>query len=189
MDCVDELCKFLKNNDLPFGGIPFVGIGDFRQVAPVVKGAGSGPSRLASVKSSNVWHRFSVLRLHIPIRSARDPVYTQFVDNIGENYLQRRVRIDLLDTVQNLDECVNFLFPPTVLENPLRALKRAFLSPKNYNVDDFNTKVLDCVNDVERASHTLSDVCKPLQPFFFDFQTCFTVLTLSKRTLNPQNMI
>ena len=188
MDCVNELCKFLKNNDLPFGGIPFVGIGDFRQVAPVVKGAGCGPSRLASVKSSTIWHRFNVLRLHVPIRSARDPVYTQFVDDIGENYLQRRVRIDLLDTVQNIDECVSFLFPPTVLANPLRALKRAFLSPKNNNVDEFNYKVLECVDEVERACLTVCNEYKTHPPFFFAFQTFFTVRTLSKKTLNPQNM-
>ena len=43
-DCIDELCRSLKNVELPFGGIPFVGLGDFRQVAPVVKGTGSTAS-------------------------------------------------------------------------------------------------------------------------------------------------
>jgi hypothetical protein len=34
------------------GGISFLGLGDFRQVAPVVSGAGESPSLAASVKSS-----------------------------------------------------------------------------------------------------------------------------------------
>jgi hypothetical protein len=40
-ECVDELCRRIMNiYDKPFGGIPFLGLGDFRQVAPVVSGAG-----------------------------------------------------------------------------------------------------------------------------------------------------
>ena len=126
--------------------------------------------------------------LPLPFSHVLSPCSLPFLFPHGENYLQRRVRIDLLDTVQNIDECVSFLFPPTVLANPLRALKRAFLSPKNNNVDDFNYKVLERVDEVECACLTVCNESKTHPPFFFAFQTFFTVRTLSKKTLNPQNM-
>lgn len=151
LDCVDELCRSLKNVELPFGGIPFVGLGDFRQVAPVVKGTGSTASRMASVKSSRIWPVFDVLKLHTPIRSAQDPGYTAFVDDIGEDYSHRQVSLDMLQTVPTLEDALQFLFPPTTLADPLAALKRAFLSPKNVQVDNFNNQVLDQLEGAECA--------------------------------------
>jgi hypothetical protein len=35
--CVDELLQQIILNDLPFGGKAFVGLGDFRQVAPMIR--------------------------------------------------------------------------------------------------------------------------------------------------------
>jgi PIF1-like helicase len=130
-------------NDNPFGEIPFLGVGDFRQVAPVVKGSGCTSARLACVTSSALWTQFVILSLHAPIRSARDPLYTAFVDRIGEDYVHPSVSLDLLATLPSVTDCIDFLYPPDILLDPLACLKRAFLSPKNIPVDDFNIKVLD----------------------------------------------
>ncbi|KAF8469301.1 hypothetical protein DFH94DRAFT_230907 [Russula ochroleuca] len=54
LDCVDNICRSLLKKDVPFRGITFLGIGDFRQVAPVVKGIGCAPAQLASEKLSRV---------------------------------------------------------------------------------------------------------------------------------------
>jgi hypothetical protein len=150
MDSVDDLCRTLTNVALPFGGIPFLGIGDFRQVAPVVKGTGPSSALQASIKSSDAWLSFNILRLHTPIRSAQDPAYTASVDEIGENYVQRTVVLDMLGHLATVDDCIDFLFPENVLAQPLSALKRAFLSPKNIHVDDFNSNVLDRVPGHDR---------------------------------------
>ena len=29
LDCVNTICQLIMRNDAPFGGIPFIGIGDF----------------------------------------------------------------------------------------------------------------------------------------------------------------
>lgn len=48
-ECVDHLCRRIMNvYDKPFGGIPIISLGDFRQVAPVVSGAGELASLAAS---------------------------------------------------------------------------------------------------------------------------------------------
>ena len=156
LDCVDNICRSLMNSALPFGGIPFLGLGDFRQVAPVVKGSGSTPALLASVKSSATWASFRVFKLHAPIRTAGDPQYTVVLDCVGENYTDEHVSLDILRTVSSIDECISFLFPPDVLADPLASLKRAFLSPKNVNVDEFNSEVLDCVAGNDRVLISLS---------------------------------
>jgi hypothetical protein len=137
---------------IPFGGIPFVGIGDFRQVAPVVKGGGRTATRLASIQSSPLWGKFTILRLHSPIRSAQDPQYTAFVDDIGENYMEDHCTLSMLERLPSVEHCIDFLFPTTVLANPLASLKRAFLSPKNSFVDEFNAKVLERLPGEQRAS-------------------------------------
>jgi hypothetical protein len=48
----------------------------------------------------------------------------------------------MLQSVNTIDEAINFLFPELVLQDPFACLKRAFLSPKNIHVDDFNSKHL-----------------------------------------------
>jgi hypothetical protein len=143
LDCVDEVCRMITKKRRPFGGIPFVGVGDFRQVAPVVKGQGATPARLASIKSSNLWSKFDILTLHAPIRSADDPEYTEYVDRIGEDYVNEEVSIDILEHVTDIEDCIKFLFPPHVITNPAQCLKRAFLSPRNMFVDELNDNVLD----------------------------------------------
>jgi hypothetical protein len=155
MDCIDNLCRSLMKTDRPFGKIPFLGIGDFRQVAPVVKGTGCAPALQASVKSSSFWTSFHILKLHTPIRGARDPTYTSVVDDVGENFAEKTESLDILKSFSDTDACLTFLFPPDILADPLASLKRAFLTPKNVNVDEFNNIVLDTLPGDERLSFPL----------------------------------
>jgi hypothetical protein len=175
MDCVDNLCRSLMKSDRPFGGIPFFGIGDFRQVAPVVKGTGSAPALQASMKSSSSWTSFHIIKLHTPIRSAQDPTYTSVVDDVGENFAEKTVLLDILETVADTDACLTFLFPPNVLANPLASLKRAFLTPKNVNVDEFNNIVLDALPGDERSSIALHGSDVPLTSLSDIFYSADTI--------------
>jgi hypothetical protein len=66
---------------------PFVGVGDSSAGCSCCQGPGSQPrARLASVKNSVLWSKFTILSLNTPIRSASDPQYTSFVDQIGEDF-------------------------------------------------------------------------------------------------------
>lgn len=143
VECTDEICRLITGKDVPFGGIPFIGLGDFRQVAPVVKGQGCIPTLLASIKSSRLWPQFSIHSLHQPIRGARDHGYTDFVDRIGEDYVNPRTSLEILEPIQSLEDAVTFLYPPEVLRDPSKCLARALLSPKNIFVDEFNEMILD----------------------------------------------
>jgi hypothetical protein len=48
----------------------------------------------------------------------------------------------MIDCINDLDDARLFLFPPNILNNPFLALKRAFLSPRNIYVDEFNDLIL-----------------------------------------------
>lgn len=142
-ECADNLCQQIHDNTLPFGGTAFVGVGDFRQVAPVIPGGGPTATLEASVKSSPLWRHCLIRTLTIPIRSAADPEYTAFVDHIGEDTSGNRVELNLLQHVQNVDDVVDFLFPQNILASPQDCLSHAFLSPKNIFVDEFNDLILN----------------------------------------------
>ena len=74
------------------------------------------------------------------------------MDVIGEDYLNRTVALDLLAAIDSTRASINFLFPPDILNNPLASLRRAFLSPLNKHVDEFNDEVLRILPEQERTS-------------------------------------
>ena len=146
LHCVDEACHWCTKKKRAFGGIPFIGVGNFRQIAPVVRGQGPTATLMSSVKSSPLWQQFQTFSLHAPQRSEADSEYTAFVDRIGEDYENSHTSLRILSRINNDDEAASFLFPYDVLQDPFACLHRAFLSPKNEFVDDFNTKILNSLS-------------------------------------------
>lgn len=57
----------------PFGGKLFLEIGDFRQVASVVRGSGLTGTFEVSIQSSHLWPHFKILRLDLPVQNTSDP--------------------------------------------------------------------------------------------------------------------
>jgi hypothetical protein len=145
-ECVDQLLRDIMGNDLPFGGKAFVGLGDFRQVAPVIRGA-SGPAATFdnSVRSSDLWERFEILRLTTPIRYADDPAYADWVDRVGDGLAPFESAVDVghLGHVDDLHDAARHLFLDEDLATSPDAVQRAFLSPFNSRVEQFNQLMLD----------------------------------------------
>lgn len=148
IECANELLQVLEGNNKPFGGKVFLGLGDFRQVAPVVKNSGPTATLEASIKSSSLWQNFQVLRLHAPIRNASDPEYSAWVDSIGDGTFNREqsvsdIEIELLDSIDSYQDIADYLFPTDILLDSYEVCRRSFLSPLNTYVDDFNNYMLD----------------------------------------------
>lgn len=118
IECVDVLLKTLMGNGKPFGGKVFVAVGDFRQVAPVVKNA-TGPTATfdSSIRSSYLWSYFQVLNLIQPVRNAADPEFSNWVDTIGEGDLQEVDfgKTGLLQLIRTVEEAEAFLYPNEIL--------------------------------------------------------------------------
>ncbi|KAG2745963.1 hypothetical protein P692DRAFT_20740408 [Suillus brevipes Sb2] len=142
-ESVDNLCRFLCNRPhTAFGGKPFIGLGDFCQVAAVISSAGESATQAASVKSLPLWRKMHILSLHTPIRTAANPVFTAFVNHIGEDCSGNQHKLALLHKTMEIKEAQAFLFPQHILADPHACLTHAFLSPRNFFVDEFNNRIL-----------------------------------------------
>jgi len=129
-ECVDNICRIICcRPHSPFGGIPFIGLGDFRQIGPIVSGAGQTATLQASIKSSSLWKRMTVFMLTTPVHSFGDPEFTQFVDRIGEDTSGNHQRLQMLTKTSSIDRAVDFLFLQALLTDPDACLERVFLSP------------------------------------------------------------
>ncbi|KAJ6038891.1 hypothetical protein N7460_007608 [Penicillium canescens] len=146
VECADQLLQDIMRNDLPFGGKLFIGLGDFRQVAPVVRGS-SGPTATlnSSIRTSTLWTHFKVLRLTTPVRQAGDPVYARWVDQVGDGVHPYETSVPLhhLQHLDDLDAAADFLFPQDSVSTSAAAVQHAFLSPFNVRVDLFNKLILE----------------------------------------------
>ena len=104
IECANNICQQIKHSSCPFGGIPFIGLGDFCQISPIVKGQGPTPALNASIKSSQLWQEFKVHTLNYPHHSSADLEYTAFVDHIREDYEHPETSLHLIQCVNTLDE-------------------------------------------------------------------------------------
>jgi PIF1-like helicase len=118
IECVDSLLRQIMRNDLPFGNKTFLALGDFQQVAPVLRDV-TAPAAVfdSSIRSSSLWEHFHILRLTHPIRNAGDPTYADWVDRVGDGVLpfDRTVSLHHLSQVRSMDEAADFLFRPEIL--------------------------------------------------------------------------
>lgn len=141
-ETIDEVLQMSTTCSKPFGGKTILGIGDFHQVAPVIPGAGPSEILMASIKSSLLWSKFSILTLSVPWRFGGDQELCNFVDAIGEGWDLPKVSLDMFKTTTSLEDAAEFLYPAEILEKPESCLMQAFLSPRNILVDDFNNLIL-----------------------------------------------
>jgi len=134
-----------------------VGLGDFRQVAPVIRDA-SGPAATFdnSIRSSDLWQNFEILRLTAPIRYAGDPVYAEWVDRVGDGLPPYETTVDL-GHLAHVDD----------LATSPEAVNRAFLSPFNERVDRFNDLMLDKIEGTELKAYHSHDSIKELDDTSF----------------------
>jgi hypothetical protein len=85
--CVDETCRHVMANNIPFGGKSVILLGDFHQTGPVIRGGSRRKIVDTSIKSSPLWSLFNIYTLIQPIQNAEDIAFSQWVDTIGDGIL------------------------------------------------------------------------------------------------------
>ncbi len=85
-DYIDRLLRFVKGNDLPFGGIQVIAVGDFFQLPPVVIGPEKFQLKRAGYRSpfafsADVFDSFKVLELTEVLRQVGDPTFIKLLDS------------------------------------------------------------------------------------------------------------
>jgi ATP-dependent DNA helicase PIF1 len=160
MACMDETCCRVMQQDILFGGKVFVLLGDFRQTCPVIRRGSKAQVIDASIKSWPFWNDLKIYHLTQPYRNAEDPEFARFVDEIGDG-AGPDVSLDMLTTVEHIEDVIHFVYPPDILQDSAACLKRSILAPTNCQVDIYNNAILKRVNGEERtylAADSLKEV-------------------------------
>jgi hypothetical protein len=149
LHAVDTLLRLLCNTNKPFGGKSFISVGDFRQVAPVVRGGGLSAAIDASVQTSNLWPRFTISKLERPMQNATNLEYCNYVDGIGEDIERTHtIQLQYLERIDTVDAALQWLYPQSVLEDPQQCIQRSFLTTLNASVDELNSVVLQRLSGI-----------------------------------------
>ena len=167
--CVDETCRRVMGNDIPFGGKTVILLGDFRQTGPVIRGGSRREIVDACIKSSPLWSLFHIYTLIQPIRNAEDIPFSEWVDAIGDGTLVEVPLLHMLPVANTAEELIDFVFPPDILLHPEACLKRSILAPTNRQISHYNELVLDRLMGNEKtfyAADTLkeADECGLISP-------------------------
>ena len=149
VECVDSLLRRIMNRDAPFGGKVFVTLGDFRQTCPVIRRGGRTEVVSASIRSSYLWPHLRIYNLSLPIRQQTDPEFAAAIDAIGDG-AGPSVQIPFVRQACAPEQLIDFVFPSTVLNNPIECHSRSILAPLNYQIDDYNRHILQRVHGLER---------------------------------------
>lgn len=150
LECVEETCRRVMDNDVPFGGKVVILLGDFRQTCPVIQRGTRVQVVDASIKSSPLWQHFKIFHLLVPIRNAEDLLFATVVDAIGDG-AGPSISLDMLDSIQLPVDLIDFVFPVQCLNEPVACVKRSILAPTNRQIDAYNATVIEHVEGVQRT--------------------------------------
>lgn len=144
-----------------FVGKVVICMGDFRQIAPVITNGDRHQIVEASIKSSSLWSKFTILHLTINMRlmqignnNEQQSRYGELLLAIGEGENNRdadmiswdKITGEQLFTISNLpyihteEDAINFIYPNRAII-PSYAVQRAFLAVTNKDVDEWNSKI------------------------------------------------
>ncbi|KAE8264279.1 hypothetical protein A4X09_0g7008 [Tilletia walkeri] len=144
IEAVDAVMRRIIQNELPFGGKAVFAIGDPRQTAPIVPGAGRPQILDHSFLASPLFNSFQLHELEQSMRNGEDPDFSTWVDVVGDDWNGAAIDVSsFFATTTSVEQARQFLFPPHVTQDVTLAAKRAFLSPYNKDVDSFNNAILE----------------------------------------------
>jgi hypothetical protein len=145
-----------------FHGKVIICMGDFRQIAPVITNGDRQQIVNASIKSSSLWTKFTILHLTINMRLMQNQSNTEQQRRYGELLLamgegkynnidadlqswdeesgQQQYVISNLPFIYTEEEAIHFIYPNGIID-PDNAIQRAFLAISNKDVDEWNTKI------------------------------------------------
>ncbi len=139
LDLIEWICRQMKHNEKPFGGMQIVLSGDFFQLPPVTRGDVL-ESEFAYKAESWLASKFTVCHLSEQHRQ-KDNIYLSILNAIRENKVSGKV-IELLKTRLNKD--------------PDSGKESTRLYTHNIDVDVVNKKHLSLINSAVKNYHMTS---------------------------------
>ncbi|CAN0522446.1 unnamed protein product [Laminaria digitata] len=162
-EAVDAGLRELRDSDLPFGGLTFIGLGDFHQIPPIVIGATPESRREHLVHQSPLWRHVTVTTLRQSVRMGADAGYSELVDALCTNSWPARSPngLSLLPSwmarVQGEDDAIDFAFPR--LDDPGHIAQGAIMCSTHAAADVYNDNLYARIRgtEVEREAFDVVD--------------------------------
>ena len=165
------------NNDLPFGGKTILLGGDFRQILPVIPDGTKEQIINASLTSSSLWPKFTVLTLTENMRLSTDGLtseekaeiteFSEWILNVGNGEISNLPSLDesdasfitipsdllLENSCEPISTIVSTIYPNIcdIQVDPGYFRERAIVTTKNTTVAEINDFVLDIAPGEKRV--------------------------------------
>ncbi len=159
LDLIEWICRTMKRNEKPFGGMQIILCGDFFQLPPVTRGD-VVESEFAYKAESFLASKFTICYLSEQHRQ-KDSTYLSILNQIRENKVSSKT-IELLKSRLNKD--------------PDSGLESTRLYTHNIDVDTVNKRHLDLISGTPRKYYMTSKGSSGLTE------------TLKKSCLSPQEL-
>ena len=151
---------YVSCREVPFGGIPFVLGGDFRQILPVIRKGGRGQIVSACInQSQSLWSHVVRLRLRRNERLNQnvDNTWAQFLLDVGDGTAGDKVTLpNTVSLCANVEDLISNVFGNRI-DNTL-ATNRAIICPKLENVDIINNIKLEKLQAPEKTYESADSV-------------------------------
>ncbi|KAF5349056.1 hypothetical protein D9758_012686 [Tetrapyrgos nigripes] len=150
-NCADRLMRSLTGNlQNVWGGRLLITLGDFRQVAPVVRFGGQTAITKASICTQPVFHKFEVHELTQNLCQSADAPFAQFLDSIGDNTSANCIDLSPIRSTSSVEEATLFAFPDSVLADPHQCTTRTYYSCDSaHTEDDTQSREQEAVTTVD----------------------------------------
>lgn len=152
-EAVDRTCRdVLGVPDRPFGGLTVVFGGDFQQILPVVPRGSREDVVSATLLRSDLWRHVKVLKLIQNMRVTGDPdahTFSSWLLDIGHGHGladDTTIQLPREMVVPDLNTFIGRIYPGIQSSPPPPPeyfLDRMILSPRNSDVMDLNTQILE----------------------------------------------
>ena len=144
LQAVNKILQKIRNNDELFGGLVFIGAGDFRQIPPIVERGTREDTVKASVKFLDIWQQFNVHKLILPVRQQQDPEFSLLVDAIANGTLpeneEGKVTLNIIQTTTDINKWLEFTYPD-LIQGTASTDDGILLSVLNKQVDYLNDHI------------------------------------------------
>ena len=192
INAVDKMLKQVKKNQMDFGGITVVFMGDWRQTLPVVPMSSKEQKIAATLLFADCWKNVRVLKLTENLRIRKhggDSAWSDYLLSVGEG----KLKIECINGIEytqipsammiesgKVADLISSVYPnlPEMYQDKMWLYNRAIICPKNDDVNEINSVVLSKLPGVEHSFYSIDQVN--------DNDARATVEVINK--LNPQGM-
>ena len=162
LKAVDILFRDIMNVNVPFGGKIMVLGGDFRQVLPVVRSANRSQLVAASLKSSELWSYFKIIRLNKNMRTEPgEEEFSEWLIKLGNGELptNENDEVELPTACISGGNLADEVFGKHIsLEDVPNLCDRVILCPRNEHALVVNEQVLHRLPGIETVYTSVDEV-------------------------------